>query len=76
MAVSPEGQGLGVGRALLVATEGFGVSAGNCRLLLSTTRFLVRARRLYESSGFVVIGNDDLYGTPLIRMEKLIVTDM
>lgn len=37
---------------------------------LSMTPFLDRAVRLYEKFGFMRNGDDDLYGTPLIAMEK------
>lgn len=74
MAVLPMAKGLGIGRLLL---DGIGYIAaeGNCaRLFLSTTPFLTRAIRLYEAFGFKATdeGPHELFGTPLLTMEKLI----
>ena len=73
MAVIPAAAGVGIGRALLGEVERFAFSHGVKRLFLCTTPFLDRAIRLYESSGFVRTsdGPHDLFGTPLITMEKI-----
>lgn len=73
MAVIPEATGVGIGRALLEEVERFALAHAITRLFLSTTPFLDRAIRLYQSSGFVRTndGPHDLFGTPLISMEKI-----
>ncbi|MBA4182910.1 MAG: hypothetical protein H0X49_02725, partial [Acidobacteria bacterium] len=40
------------------------------KLSLNTTPFLKRAIRLYKKFGFVRRGAGDLFGTPLLTMEK------
>lgn len=74
MAVLPEARGLGVGRRLLEKAESFAIGNGCHRLFLSTTPFLDRAIRLYESFGFHATDAPphDLFGTPLFTMEKLL----
>lgn len=52
MSVLPAARGLGVGRLLLEQIEAFAGRNGCQRLFLSTTPFLNRAIRLYESFGF------------------------
>jgi ribosomal protein S18 acetylase RimI-like enzyme len=52
LAVAPEAQGRGVGTALLRACIDRARSEGRARLLLHTTRSMVRAIRLYERLGF------------------------
>lgn len=72
MAVHPEARGQGAGRRLMEGFEEFAISQGRRRLYLSTTPFLSQAISLYERHGFRRIpdGPDDLFGTPLITMEK------
>jgi putative acetyltransferase len=74
MAALPASRGLGVGRLLLVEIERFAATHGYKRLFLSTTPFLARAIRLYESFGFQRSsdGPQELFGTPLFTMEKLL----
>ena len=74
MAVRPTARGLGVGRLLLEEVESFAAASGDSRLFLSTTPFLGRAIRLYQSFGFerTDCGPHDLFGTPLFTMEKLL----
>jgi GNAT superfamily N-acetyltransferase len=55
---------------LLSEIERYAIAKSFRRLTLSTTPFLGRAIRLYEKFGFVHSGTDDLFGTPLIKMEK------
>jgi GNAT superfamily N-acetyltransferase len=74
MAVRPSARGMRIGAALLSQVEQFAL-AGSCkRLVLSTTPFLDRAIRLYEKFGFrrTTEGSNDLFGTPLFTMEKLL----
>jgi len=57
---------------LLRQVESFASAHGYKRLLLSTTRFLTRAIRLYEHFGFRRSSDEptDLFGTPLFTMIK------
>jgi GNAT superfamily N-acetyltransferase len=74
MAVLPEGRGLGVGAVLLDAIESFAKESDCHRLYLRTTPFLHRAIRLYTNLGFEFIedGSQELFGTPLLTMEKVL----
>jgi ribosomal protein S18 acetylase RimI-like enzyme len=74
MAIVPAARGRGVGELLLRRVETFASERGFRRLLLSTTPFLGRAIRLYESYGFKRSGGgpDALFGTPLFTMEKVL----
>ena len=74
MAVSPSARGHRVGELLLRQIEEFASESGLKRLLLSTTPFLHRAIRLYEKNGFASTseGPNELFGTPLFTMEKLL----
>jgi hypothetical protein len=53
--------------------ESFARQNGSGRMLLTTTPFLAAAIRLYERLGFMRVpnGTADLFGTPLIKMEKV-----
>jgi GNAT superfamily N-acetyltransferase len=68
MAVLPGMRARGLGYKLLLAVEEFAEDSP-C-LYLTTTPFLHRAIQLYEQFGFVRTGEDDLHGTPLIKMAK------
>jgi len=72
MAVVPAARGAHIGERLLMEIENFAFAGAYKRLFLSTTPFLYRAIRLYESFGF--IRNDEppheLFGTPLVTMSK------
>ncbi|HYM28425.1 MAG TPA: GNAT family N-acetyltransferase, partial [Steroidobacteraceae bacterium] len=74
MAVLPEARGGRVGARLFAVAEAHARAHGHTRLLLSTTPFLDRAIRLYEQLGMrrVAEGPDDLHGTPLFSMAKLL----
>jgi putative acetyltransferase len=74
MAVRPMARGQGLGELLLAEVEKFAAAGELQRLFLSTTPFLDRAIQLYERLGFSRIdeGPQDLYGTPLFTMEKLL----
>ena len=74
MAVHPSARGQRLGEQLLRYVENLANSQGARRLLLSTTPFLERAIRLYESFGFERTdeGPHDLHGTPLLTMQKLL----
>jgi GNAT superfamily N-acetyltransferase len=72
MAVLPAARGSGTGSALLQHVENWAVKAGCARLFLSTTPFLGAAIRLYERFGFHFTDDEthELFGTPLLTMEK------
>jgi len=76
MAILPAARGQRVGEFLLNEIEGFASKGGFTRLYLSTTPFLSRAIRLYEHYGFrrSTKGPHDLFGTPLVTMEKFLET--
>jgi len=67
-----------VGARLLKSMEressGYATERGFKRMFLSTTPFLARAIQLYERKGFkrTSEGPDNLFGTPLFTMEKLV----
>jgi len=75
MAVIPAARGRHIGEILLTAIETLAQENNARRLFLSTTPFLDRAIRLYEKSGFRQTdeGPHDLFGTPLLVMEKLLI---
>lgn len=72
MAVLPAARGERIGELLLNHVEEFARVEGFSRLFLSTTPFLDRAIRLYERFDFrrTSEGPNDLFGTPLLTMEK------
>ena len=74
MAVLPQARGLQIGNLLFGLIEEHAKEHGCSKLVLSTTPFLDRAIRLYERLGFVRTdeGPDDLHGTPLFTMEKVL----
>lgn len=75
MGILPEARATGLGKLLLETAEAFARENGLERLYLSTTPFLERAIRLYESFGFkrTSEGPHDLFKTPLFSMEKLLI---
>jgi len=72
MAVAPSARGRRVGELLLRQIESSALAEGYMRLTLVTTPFLTRAIRLYDRFGFQRVDGDldNLFGTPLIAMEK------
>ena len=74
MAVHPNGRRKGIGRLLLNHVENFAIANSYGRMVLSTTPFLTSAIRLYEDFGFkrIAEGPNDLFGTPLFSMEKIL----
>ncbi len=70
MAILPTARGNRIGEKLLKEIENFAIANDFRRLSLSTTPFLHRAIWLYEKFGFERKGVDDLFGTPLIKIEK------
>jgi GNAT superfamily N-acetyltransferase len=75
MAVLPTARGGRIGARLLDRVEEYAREHGIRRLYLSTTPFLHRAISLYRSYGFQLNGEEpDLHGTPLLVMEKWLLT--
>jgi GNAT superfamily N-acetyltransferase len=74
MAVLPSARGRNIGRLLLEKVDAHALEHGCGRLFLSTTPFLLRAITLYERCGFrrTDEGPDNLSGTPLLTMEKIL----
>jgi ribosomal protein S18 acetylase RimI-like enzyme len=72
VAVIPATRGKGVGWELMMHAEKEAYKRQIHSLLLTTTPFLFEAIRLYERFGFKSYGYDDLHGTPLIKMKKVI----
>jgi ribosomal protein S18 acetylase RimI-like enzyme len=74
MAVLPAARGQKIAEKLLHEIQSFAIEHRHQRLFLSTTPFLRPAIRLYENFGFVRTGEgpDELQGTPLYTMEKLL----
>jgi len=72
MAILPAARGQAIGRLLLATVQQHALDHGHQGMTLSTTPFLSRAIRLYESFGFrrTEEGPQDLFATPLFTMEK------
>ena len=70
VAVAPFARKRGVGKLMMKHAEATALNLGLTFLELTTTPFLCKAIKLYESFGFTARGQKDLYGTPLIRMVK------
>jgi putative acetyltransferase len=72
VAVVPSMRGRGIAEALMNEVESFARQNGCARMFLTTTPFLTSAIRVYERFGFTRVPNSaaDLFGTPLIKMEK------
>lgn len=75
MAVTPIARGKSVGYDLLRHIETYASANAISRLFLSTTPFLDRAIRLYQTFGFhrTDEGPHELFGTPLFTMEKILL---
>ena len=73
MAVLPSVRGLGIGTGLLQRAEEWARNEKFKRIFLSTTPFLASAIQLYQQFGFrFTAAPHDLFGTPLLTMEKSI----
>lgn len=73
LAVDPDWQGKGIGRALMQATEGNAIAHGCVSMRLEVRADGAHARALYESQGYRQIGTvDDYYedGMQALRYEK------
>lgn len=72
VAVVPSVRGQGIAESLMTAVEAFAQHHGCVQIFLTTTPFLTAAIRLYERLGFMRVpeGTSDLFGTPLIKMQK------
>ncbi|MBO0784093.1 MAG: GNAT family N-acetyltransferase [Ktedonobacteraceae bacterium] len=74
LAILPSARGQGIGRLLLKQVEEFALRHGYECVFLSTAPFLAQAIRLYERCGFHRSdeGADELFGTPLFTMVKIL----
>ena len=70
VAVSPDARRKGLAKAMMKYAENVAVKKKFHYMELTTTHFLTEAIKLYESFGFELHGQKDLYGTPLMRMIK------
>ena len=72
VAVVPSVRGRKIAESLMNEVESFARQNGCKRMFLTTTPFLTAAIGLYERLGFVRVpnGTADLFGTPLIKMQK------
>ena len=70
VAVKKKARRTGLAKALMNHVEKMAIQ-NNCKnLKLTTASFLQPALKLYESLGYRECGNQDLYGTTLIKMIK------
>jgi N-acetylglutamate synthase-like GNAT family acetyltransferase len=76
MAILPEARGQRIGERLLQEIEDHAVFHNYRKLFLNTTPFLDRAIQLYEKFGFIRRGADDLFGTPLLTLEKSLASEL
>ena len=74
LAVLSSARSQGIGGMLMRSAEKFAQERGHKRLILNTTPFLTAAIRLYENLGFQFSseGAQDLFGTPLLKMVKVL----
>ena len=70
MRVHPEQQGTGIGRSILIWLEERAVAAGIEKIRLNTLVTQKAAQRLYESSGYVKVGEGSPDGFAIFRYEK------
>lgn len=72
VAVVPSARGRRIAESLMSVVERFARQNRCGRMFLTTTPFLTAAIRLYERLGFMRVpnGTADLFGTPLIKMQK------
>jgi len=72
LAVLPAARKKGLGRELVRHAVREAVNSNLALLELTTTPFLVEAISLYKTCGFEACGYEDLYGTQLIKMKKIL----
>ncbi|MDL2252841.1 GNAT family N-acetyltransferase [Ruminococcaceae bacterium OttesenSCG-928-I18] len=70
MAIDPEEQGHGVGRALLRQAESLAAAKGGKRIYMQAR---MTARGFYEKLGYAPVGESQIFiGIPHIKMEKML----
>lgn len=72
LAVFPGARRRGLAKELMRHAERQAVKNNLFLLELTTTPFLVEAIALYKAWGFEACGHEDLFGTRLIRMKKIL----
>lgn len=70
LAISPDGQGRGLGRALIDFAEARARLRGYRRLSLATPEVFVEAIGFYRRLGFVEIGRESQRGVPMVVFLK------
>jgi ribosomal protein S18 acetylase RimI-like enzyme len=70
IAVSPERQGLGLGRRLLAFAEAEALRRGYCEIRLYTHQTMVENQRLYASIGYEETGRGSEAGYDRVFMRK------
>lgn len=68
LAVAPEAQGTGVGRALVAACIERARRADRARIVLHTTTWMTRAQRLYDALGFARAAERDFEPRQGVRL--------
>jgi GNAT superfamily N-acetyltransferase len=68
LAIAPEAQGMGLGRALTEFTLERSRTLGKKRMLLHSASFMAPAHKLYESMGFVRLPEIDFEVDPVILL--------
>jgi GNAT superfamily N-acetyltransferase len=78
MAVVSSARGRGVAERLFERLDEYARANGCSRQFLSTTPFLTAAIKFYEGRGFkrtAAYGPHDLFGTPLVTMERRLLSE-
>ena len=70
VAVTPDGQGRGLGRKLLAHAEKIAVEAGLGRVRLYTNKLMATNLRLYAELGYGIDGEEAFPGAVAIHMSK------
>ena len=76
MAVSPEHQGHGTGRALIAVALDRARALGAHRVVLESNAQLASAVHLYEAFGFRHLGHDEVVPSPFARADVHMALDL